>query len=164
MTNNQSLYERFDEVTERNKILEAELSRFEGDRHHHRDANPRSDLTTDKLMLEKMRYLESTVAEVEAVKRSYARSEQRCKQLVVLTQQWSIECDEKVRLICLQDEELKELTGQVAALERRVDKYKKFWMENKDEPVASEVALRRELYDPVHNAQVILGPTVCDRI
>lgn len=160
-TNNRSLYERFDNVTKRNKTLEAELHRYGGARRF--EASPRSDLNAADYQLKaKMRHLEGRVAEVEAVKRSYARSEQRCKQLVVLTQEWGMECDQKDKLIGLQDEEVKQLSSQVVSLGRRLSKYKRFWVDHMDSPndgrwvkgsqfeeLSSELAMRRELYDQV---------------
>ena len=116
------------------------------------------------------RELEAKLAEVEALKRSYVRSEQRCKQLVVVTQQWALECEDKVKLINLQEEEVKSLKEQVEQLDRRVTKYKKFWVEYRGgagggattggdedgratdlqfEELRNELAMRRELYDMV---------------
>ena len=114
--------------------------------------------------------MEAKTAEAEALKRSYTRSEQRCKQLVVVTQQWALECEDKVKLINVQDMELKGVKEEIEQLERRVTKYKKFWVEYKKEgggggggggegeekesdlqfeELRNELAFRRELYDMV---------------
>ena len=38
--------------------------------------------------------------EIESLQRSYYRSEERCKQLVIVTQQWAIECEDKDK-VCI---------------------------------------------------------------
>ena len=56
-----------------------------------------------------------------------------------VTQQWSLECDEKLRLIQHHEreadrfrKEAEQLQKEAGLLEGRVSKYKKFWLENKD--------------------------------
>jgi len=123
------------------------------------------------------RELEKKQAEVEALRRAYVRSEQRCKQLVVVTQQWALECEDKVKLINLQEEEVKTLKEQAELLERRVAKYKKFWVDYRGgvgggasgggggpgedgratdlqfEELRNELAMRRELYNMVRGGE-----------
>lgn len=99
---------------------------------------------------------------MEPLQLAYVGSEERCKQLVEVTQQWAIECDEKLRYIQMLEKEGEKLRGQLQQQEARVSKYKKFWMENKEavvsagkvsdyqfEELRSELACRRELYDQV---------------
>ena len=96
---------------------------------------------------------------------AYIRSEEFCKQLVEVTQQWAIECDKKVRFIHALEKETSDLKTfdlktHLQQLDARLSKNKKFWMENKDLPrgrvsdyqfdeLRSELAFRRELYDQV---------------
>ncbi len=98
--------------------------------------------------------------QLEQVQNAYARSEERCKQLVEVTQQWALECDEKMKLVRIEEKTVQQLTGEMEQAERRVEKYKKYWMDTKDLPrgrvsdsqfeeLRSEMALRRELYDQV---------------
>lgn len=109
--------------------------------------------------------LRRKVAELEEqakpLKQAYTRSEERCVQLVEVTQQWAIECEEKVRMIELLEKEAEQLKVAIQQLEPRVTKYKKYWMETKDAPrvgkvsdgqfeeLRTELAMRRELYDQV---------------
>ncbi len=162
---NLSLHEKLLEATKVKERLEAELHRMRLDR---LQRNPTHGLipyfagSADDRAIE----LEAKKAEVEALKRSYVRSEQRCKQLVVVTQQWALECEDKVKLIHLQEQQLKDTRAEMAQLEKRVNKYKKFWVESKAggvgecgddgkvsdfqfEELRTELAMRRELYNMV---------------
>ena len=105
---------------------------------------------------------------------AYIRSEERCKQLVEVTQQWAIECDEKVRFIHALEKETSDLKTHLQQLDARVSRYKKFWMENKDLPrgrvsdyqfdeLRSELAFRRELYDQVGTVWSGLLVTIIDK-
>jgi molybdopterin converting factor small subunit len=106
--------------------------------------------------------LEEELKQVKTLQEAYSRSEERCIQLVEVTQQWAIECDEKVKVIHLLEKEAEQLKVTVQQLESRVSKYKKFWMDTKDAPkdvgkvsdvqfeeLRTELAMRRELYDQV---------------
>lgn len=98
--------------------------------------------------------------QVESLQKAYIRSEERCKQLVEVTQQWAIECEEKLQLIQVLEKETEQLKTQNQQLDVRVTKYKKYWSDTKDLPkgrvsdsqfeeLRSELASRRELYDQV---------------
>ena len=113
--------------------------------------------------------LEEQLEQVEPLQKAYIRSEERCKQLVEVTQQWALECEEKIQLICVFETEVNQLKGEMEELEKRVAKYKKFWIMSKEhsngrvndsqfEELRNELAMRRELYDKVSVVSSILIP------
>ena len=110
--------------------------------------------------------LEEQAKRVAPLEQAYVRSEERCKQLVEVTQQWALECDSKVQVIQILEKETEQLKATISQLDARVGKYKKYWLETKDalppsssggrgsdgtqfEELRSELAMRRELYDQV---------------
>ena len=110
---------------------------------------------------------EEQLRQVNPLQRAYMRSEERCKQLVEVTQQWSIECEEKLKVIKMLEKEAEQLKAQIQQLEGRVTKYKKYWMDTKDmqmgrvsdvqfEELRSELASRRQLYDQVSFRDLII--------
>ena len=173
---NQSLQRKakmFDEVLKKNKLLEAKLKQMQSSGQFSPICvNLSDDVTSQgRVMQEKIADLEEQMRQVEPLQKAYIRSEERCKQLVEVTQQWAIECDEKVNLIKVYEEENKQLKSQVEQLERRVAKYKKFWTDTKDQPkrkvpdsqfeeLRNELAFRRELYDQVSSSFFYLYYTI----
>lgn len=125
--------------------------------------HPPVDLSPDTsaALQKKVAELEEQVKLAEPLQQAYERSEERCVQLVEVTQQWAIECEEKVRMIEFLEKEAEEQKVVVQQLDARVAKYKKYWMETKDLPktekvsdaqfeeLRMELAMRRELYDQV---------------
>lgn len=116
---------------------------------------------TNAALRRKVAELEEQIRLAKPLKQAYTRSEERCVQLVEVTQQWAIECEEKIRMIEFLEKEADQLKVAIQQLEPRVAKYKKYWMETKDAPRAGkvsdgqfeelrmELAMRRELYDQV---------------
>lgn len=103
---------------------------------------------------------EDKLKRLESLKRAYASTEERCKQLVVVTQQWSAECADKDKLIAVQDKQIEQLTLELDKTQRKLTKYKKHWVATKDaaprrasdaqfEELRLELACRRELHDQV---------------
>ena len=97
---------------------------------------------------------------LESLERAYANTEERCKQLVEVTQQWSAECADKDKLIAVQSTQVDQLTAELDKIQKRLSKYKKHWMATKDAPpqrapdaqfeeLRLELACRRELHDQV---------------
>lgn len=152
---NQSLQMKakmFEEVVKKNRILESKLYQ------QHAQALTVPAASPDPP--EKTADLEKQIG---LLQNAYTRSEDRCKQLVDVTQQWAIECGEKVNLINVLEKEIEQLKADVESLDNRVAKYKRYWVETKDqardkvsdsqfEELRSELASRRELYDQVRNS------------
>ena len=97
---------------------------------------------------------------LESLERAYANTEERCKQLVEVTQQWSAECADKDKLIAVQATQIEQLTSELDNTQKRLNKYKKHWIATKDAPpqrvpdaqfeeLRLELACRRELHDQV---------------
>ena len=101
---------------------------------------PASPDTNAALHAKRMAELEEQVKLAEPLQQAYSRSEERCVQLVEVTQQWAIECEEKVRMIEFLEKEADQLKGTLQQLDTRVAKYKKYWMETKDVPRAGRVS------------------------
>ena len=130
----------------------------------HTPSHSDSHSQVQKLQKELSRLLEK-VKILEPFQTAYTKSEERSKQLVGVTQEWAIECEEKDKLIAVQDTQIKQLQEEIDQLQRRVFKYKKHWMatrEREDETQAGnqvdtsqfeeaklELALRREFQDQV---------------
>lgn len=102
----------------------------------------------------------SKLMRLDSLERAYANVEERCKQLVVVTQQWSAECADKDKLIAVQDKQIEQLTAELDKTQRKLTKYKKHWVATKDaapkrasdtefEELRLELACRRELHDQV---------------
>ena len=64
-----------------------------------------------------MAELEEQVKLAEPLQQAYSRSEERCVQLVEVTQQWAIECEEKVRMIEVLEKEADQLKGALQQLD-----------------------------------------------
>ena len=103
---------------------------------------------------------------LQSLERAYANTEERCKQLVEVTQQWSAECADKDKLIAVQATEIGQLTGELDKTQKRLNKYKKHWIATKDAPpqrvpdaqfeeLRLELACRRELHDQVGFQRVL---------
>ena len=97
---------------------------------------------------------------LESIQRALANSEERCQQLVVVTQQWSAECADKDKLIAVQATQIGQLKDECDKIQKKMNKYKKHWMATKDaetkrvsdsqfEELRLELACRRELHDQV---------------
>ena len=138
-------------ATELNSMSEAKASEREDglDLHSHssKGAERRHDVS-DKLQ------------RLESLERAYANTEERCKQLVEVTQQWSAECADKDRLIAVQATQIEQLQTELEKTDKRLSKYKKHWIATKDAPpqrasdaqfeeLRLELACRRELHDQV---------------
>ena len=57
---------------------------------------------------------------------------ERDRQLAEVTQQWSIECEGKMKVIGVLEKEVEQLKAQIQHLEGRVIKYKKYWKDTRD--------------------------------
>lgn len=116
---------------------------------------------------------------LESLERAYANTEERCKQLVEVTQQWSAECADKDKLIAVQATQVEQLTSELDKTQKRLSKYKKHWIATKDAPpqrapdaqfeeLRLELACRRELHDQVGFQTAInftiYGGSGCDEI
>ncbi|XP_064396529.1 uncharacterized protein LOC135343499 [Halichondria panicea] len=78
------------------------------------------------------------------------KSEERCKQLVVVTQQWALECGDKDKAISIYEAETKQLKDVIVQLEKRIGKYKRYWQDNRSlEEMRTEVEQRKILHDKV---------------
>ena len=98
---------------------------------------------------------------LQSLERAYVNAEERCKQLVEVTQQWSAECADKDKLIAVQATQIEQLTGELDKTQKRLNKYNKHWIATKDAPppqrvpdaqfeeLRLELACRRELHDQV---------------
>ena len=100
---------------------------------------------------------------LKRLERAFANSEERCQQLVVVTQQWSAECADKDKLIAVQTTQIQQLDSECEKIQKKLNKYKKHWLETKDvkdaepkrvsdsqfEELRLELACRRELHNQV---------------
>ena len=104
---------------------------------------------------------------LESIQRALANSEERCQQLVVVTQQWSAECADKDKLIAVQATQIGQLKDECDKIQKKMNKYKKHWMATKDaetkrvsdsqfEELRLELACRRELHDQVCLCMVLV--------
>ena len=138
-------------TVEQNSLLEAKSREVEDalgpNSRSNKGAESRHDVS------DKLQWLES-------LERAYANTEERCKQLVEVTQQWSAECADKDRLIAVQATQIELLQAELEKTEKRLTKYKKHWIATKDAPpqrasdaqfeeLRLELACRRELHDQV---------------
>lgn len=165
---NQSLQRKgrtYDELFKKYRILEEKLNQTRSE--NQQQGKNGISHTEHSATLEKIVRLEAMIADqeeqlrqVSPLQRAYMRSEDRCKQLVEVTQQWSIECEEKLKVIKMLEKEAEQLKAQIQQLDGRVAKYKKYWIDTKDvqmgrvsdaqfEELRSELASRRQLYDQV---------------
>ena len=158
---NQSLQRRgrmYDDLFKKYRILEEKLAKSRLDQTSGHNGLTHGHATD--LMKQKIAELQEQLRQVGPLQRAYARSEDRCKQLVEVTQQWSIECEGKMKVVRILEKEVEQLKAQVQHLEGRVNKYKKYWADTKDlhlgratdaqfEELRSELASRRLLYDQV---------------
>lgn len=146
------------ELVQQKSILEAKLREREG------AICPYSPPSKGAESQHDVRY---KLQRLQSLERAYANTEERCKQLVEVTQQWSAECADKDKLIAVQTTEIGQLTGELDKTLKRLNKYKKHWIATKDAPpqrapdaqfeeLRLELACRRELHDQVG------FQTVCD--
>ncbi len=159
---NQSLQRKgrmHDELLKKCRILEEKLTRARSEQLGHNGLS-HTHAAASQIAKEKIADLEEQLRQVDPLQRAYIRSEERCEQLVEVTQQWSIECEEKLQVIKVLEKEVEQLKSQIQHLEERVAKYKKYWADTKDQPLGratdaqfeelrSELACRRQLYDQV---------------
>ena len=88
---NQSLEHMVTDLSARIAYLEAQLSAQKGERQM-------EEMSGD----DGCNGQTEVVDKVESLQRSYCKSEERCKQLVVVTQQWAIECEDKDKVcVCV---------------------------------------------------------------
>ena len=101
-----------------------------------------------------------TLKRLESLERAYANAEERCKQLVIVTQQWSAECSDKDKLLAVQATQIEQLEAEIDKLQRKLAKYKKHWEATRDhthkrvsdsqfEELRLELACRKELQNQV---------------
>lgn len=97
---------------------------------------------------------------LDSLERAYLNAEERCKQLVVVTQQWSAECADKDKLIAVQGTQIEQLSAELDKIQRKLTKYKKHWVATRDaapkrvsdvqfEELRLELACRKELHNQV---------------
>lgn len=137
------------ELVQQKSILEAELREREGGAPSSRGAESQHAVAGYKLQ------------RLQSLERAYVNAEERCKQLVEVTQQWSAECADKDKLIAVQATQIEQVSGELDKTLKRLSKYKKHWMATKDAPpmqrvpdaqfeeLRLELACRRELHDQV---------------
>jgi len=95
--------------------------------------------------------------ELEPLKRALARSEERNKQLVEITQQWEIECQEKDSHIAILETQNQQFRQERELFKKKLAKYKKQASVDREQKVSDsqfeelrdELGYRRELYDKV---------------
>jgi len=95
--------------------------------------------------------------ELEPLKRALARSEERNKQLVEITQQWEIECQEKDSHIAVLETQIQQYRQERELFKKKLAKYKKQASVDREQKVSDsqfeelrdELGYRRELYDKV---------------
>lgn len=107
--------------------------------------------------------LREKLKRLESLERAYANTEERCKQLVVVTQQWSAECADKDKLIAVQTTQIEQLDAELDKTQRKLAKYKKHWAATKEtantkrvsdaqfEELRLELVCRKELHNQVYN-------------
>ena len=137
------------ELVQQNSILESELREREGGTPSSKGAESQHAVAGYKLQ------------RLQSLERAYLNAEERCKQLVEVTQQWSAECADKDKLIAVQATQIEQVSGELDKTQRRLSKYKKHWIATKDAPpmqrvpdaqfeeLKLELACRRELHDQV---------------
>ena len=90
---------------------------------------PRDHSGTVQGLQRQVDQLESNVREltkqIEPLKRALAKSEDRNKQLVDVTQQWAIECQEKDNQIAVRDSQIRELRAEVDQMKQQLLNVKK---------------------------------------
>ena len=95
--------------------------------------------------------------ELEPLKRALARSEERNKQLVEVTQQWAIECQEKDSHIAVVETQYQQIRQERELFKKKLAKYKRQASVDREQKVPDcqfeelreELGYRRELYDKV---------------
>jgi hypothetical protein len=139
------------EVVQQKSILEAELREREGGTVTVQSHSSHDQHAVAGYKLQRLQSLE----------RAYVNAEERCKQLVEVTQQWSAECADKDKLIAVQATQIEQVSGELDKTLKRLSKYKKHWIATKDAPpmqrvpdaqfeeLRLELACRRELHDQV---------------
>lgn len=142
------------DLIKRNSSLQAKVQGLQ----HNGQTHPTSSMTLIQDLESELRH---TKDELQTLQRAYSSSEERCKQLVEVTQQWSAECADKDKLIAVQTTQIEQLQAEIDKLQKKVSKYKKHWLATKDaipgqrasdaqfEELRLELACRRELHDQV---------------
>ena len=137
------------ELVQQKSILESELREREGGTPSSKGAESQHAVAGYKLQ------------RLQSLERAYLNAEERCKQLVEVTQQWSAECADKDKLIAVQATQIEQVSGELDKTQKRLSKYKKHWIATKDAPpmqrvpdaqfeeLRLELACRRELHDQV---------------
>ena len=105
----------------------------------------------------KLDALKAKVLEIEPLKRALARSEERNKQLVGVTQQWAIECQEKDAHIAGLETQVQQFKQERELFKKKLVKYKKQASVERGQKVSDtqfeelreELGYRRELHDKV---------------
>ena len=105
----------------------------------------------------KLDALKTKLLEIEPLRRALARSEERNKQLVGVTQQWAIECQEKDAHTAGLETQVQQLKQERELFKKKLFKYKKQASMDKGQKVSDsqfeelreELGYRRELYDKV---------------
>ena len=119
----------------------------------------------------KLESLKKQVMELEPLKRALARSEERNKQLVEVTQQWAIECQEKDSHIAVVETQYQQIRQERELFKKKLAKYKRQASVDREQKVPDcqfeelreELGYRRELYDKVWMAAVV-HPQLCSSI
>ena len=93
--------------------------------HYSRSSStPRDRSTTEEELRRQVSHLKAKVIELtkqaEPLRRTLAKSEDRNKQLVDVTQQWAIECQEKENQIAVRDSQIRELRGEIDPQKQRL--------------------------------------------
>lgn len=148
----QSELKSLPELVQQKSTLEAKLREQEGTLPPYSSSSKGAESQRD------VRY---KLQRLQSLERAYVNAEERCKQLVEVTQQWSAECADKDKLIAVQATQIEQVTGELDKTQKRLSKYKKHWIATKDAPppkrapdaqfeeLRLELACRRELHDQV---------------
>ena len=113
------------DLIKRNSSLQAKVQGLQ----HNGQTHPTSSMTLIQDLESELRH---TKDELQTLQRAYSSSEERCKQLVEVTQQWSAECADKDKLIAVQTTQIEQLQAEIDKLQKKVSKYKKHWLATKD--------------------------------